>query len=160
MRTIYANRGRGLESTVIASQRNIIQVEKTSAGMQWVRRGAQTIAIPIKGPVDFVGVVCGTGRAICFDAKQCALKGGFPIGNKKLIPKHQREYLIRQGNAGAIAGLLVEASHPSQQAFYWLGWRFVLHHECSVPWKADGVWVWLGDTKHAIKFENIPGVTP
>jgi hypothetical protein len=153
-RAMCAGRGHRLESTVIASQGGVILVDKMPTGGRF-HRGAPQL---IKGPVDYVGEVCGSGRAIMFDAKECALQNRFPVGDRNLVKEHQRLFLIRHGGAGAIAGLLVEATHTEVAAFYWLDWRELLKNEASIQWD-DPRMTRLGSSKFSINFRMVPGVT-
>lgn len=147
--------GRGLETTIISSQRNVVCLEKIPTSMKFLPGGKQ---IPIKGPVDFIGEVRQTGRAIHFDAKQNGDRNGFYI--HKYLEPHQEAHLNRHGSAGAICGLLMEATHPDVAAFFWMDWRDVsrvwLSPQRRVDWSAM---LRLGDNKHCVKFEMIAGVS-
>jgi len=148
---IHANKGRNLETAIIASQRNLIRVEKMPLGFKYIAGGK---TVPQRGPVDYVGTVVGSGRAITFDAKQCDQATRFPVGNDTHFPEHQRQFLIRQGEAGAIAGLLVEATHEKVRQYLWLDWRHLLTREASVKWD-DPRWVRCGDTGLLVDFTGI-----
>jgi hypothetical protein len=143
-------KGGGLEATVVASQRNIIRVDKMHAGARFARGGK---AIPVHGPVDFVGEVCATGRSICFDCKETEEPTCFYL---KWLPEHQRQYLMRHGEARAIAGLVIEAK--AARRFVWVPWRCLTPSGLvSIRWDYAEV-VDLGPTTHAIRFEAIPEV--
>jgi penicillin-binding protein-related factor A (putative recombinase) len=148
-----ANRGRSLETVIVASQGRYVTLDQHG---QQARRigGGQMVAV--KGPVDFSGTVKGSGRSIRFDAKTCAQVTRFPIGNRDHFPEHQRQCLIRHGEAGAVAGLLVEAT--SLGMYLWLEWPALVGTlPASISWD-DSRWVDLGPTTHAIRFNRIPGV--
>lgn len=89
-----------------------------------------TDVVPIKGPCDFFGTVKRTGRAIVFDAKHCNRKSSFDANGKKVLP-HQVRELIRHGEAGAIAGLLVM---DWQGRLYWVGWQKLISRPASYRW--------------------------
>ena len=152
-RLSHANRGRRLESAVIASQRDVIRVRKTSAGAKWLAGGK---AVRQVGPPDFIGTVVGSGRSICFEAKQSDRPNGFPLD---MVRPHQLDYLTEQGQAGAVAGVLVEST--AKRLYLWLTWgdlngalRSGLR---SIPW-GDGRFFELGHTSYAIPFDRVPGV--
>jgi hypothetical protein len=144
------NSGRGLESTVLASQAKGICVDKIPHGMRHIGGGR---TVPVPGPVDFMGTLAG--RSLVFDAKQCARKTRFNLGDRTMVKPHQRERIIRHGEAGAIAGLLVEAT--AFGLYLWLDWRYLKHDVASIPWD-DACWIELGDTAHAIRFDRL--ITP
>lgn len=151
----HANRGRSLETTVIASQCGVVALERMPTAARLIR-GKWT---PMKSPVDYIGTVCGTGRAIMFDAKQSALATRFKVGDRDHIPEHQRQFLLRQSYAGAIAGLLIEATDQRIRKYFWLHARYLgaNYNIPSIPW--DHTWlVSLGPTTHNIDFRQIPGV--
>jgi hypothetical protein len=149
-----ANRGRSLETAIVTSQARTIVLDHHGQEAKRLPGGRM---VAKRGPVDFTGTVCANGLSIRFDAKKCDLVHRFPIGNLDHFPAHQRVSLIRHGEAGAIAGLLVEATALGE--FRWLGWRAIAAITApSLPW-ADERWVVLGPTTHAIRFERIPGVT-
>lgn len=81
-----------------------------------------------KMPCDFAGTVRSgplRGTAFYADAKRCAIKTGFDVHNRSTVKPHQREELELQGDAGAIAGLIVEATHPEVAGVYWIDWRLL-----------------------------------
>lgn len=141
--------GRGLEAAVVASQGGHIRVDKMP---QAARRLPMGKLVAIKGPVDFIGTVVGSGRAIYFDAKVCHLATRFPIGNRDHVAAHQLAHVIRHGEAGALSGLLVEAVALGR--FLWWDWTHVSYGDTSIPW-TDSRWVDLGDNKHAIQFDRL-----
>jgi penicillin-binding protein-related factor A (putative recombinase) len=151
----HANRGRGLEAVVIASQMSVIAIEKMPTGAKYI--GGEWR--PIASPVDYVGTVCGRGLAIVFDAKQCLLSVSFNVGNRDHFPEHQRQFLMRQRDAGAIAGVLVEATHPKVAAYFWLDAIHLRQQIPSIRWD-DPMFVRLGPSNRIINFRNVPGVTP
>jgi hypothetical protein len=148
----HAHKGRALEHAIEVSAGSILSLVKVPNGTKYLAGGK---TIPVKSPVDYMGTVTGAGKSICFDAKKCALVKSFPIGNRDHFPPHQREMLIRQGEAGAIAGLLVESE--AAERFLWLGWAHIGWATESIAW-IDSRWVDCGPTTHAIQFRNIPGI--
>ncbi len=154
-----AHQGRGLESCVGVSQRGIVAVEKMEAFAKW-KFNSKTRKVELTaeaGPVDWVGTVCGTGRSIHFDTKEGSIPTRFDI--RPVLTDKQRKHLITQGRAGAIAGLLIEAKHPSRQRFFWLPWEALVVDEASVKWE-DPRLVDLGSARGPIDFRRIPGVVP
>src|SRR5689334_4560076 len=125
-------RGRNLETTVIASQGNVIRLYQTTAGTKFGRGGK---TFKRKGFVDFHGCVCGSGRMILFDAKQTGKPAGLEFHAFK---PHQLEILFLFGTAGAVSGALCEYTGerlagtavrlnaadppPLVSGFYWADW--------------------------------------
>lgn len=156
-RQTLGHRGKRLEVTIIASQCGFVRLDQIPSGCKRLPGGR---TIDVHSPVDFIGEVCATGRAIHLDAKECADPKRFPVGNKAVLKPHQREWLIRHGEANAIAGLLIEATHPDRERFFWMDWRALLRtHEPSVEW-SDPRLQDIGDTKHAISFGQIIAMSP
>lgn len=148
-----ANLGRALETTIIASQRNIVRLDKIPHGVRYLPGGKK---IAVKSPVDFVGTVCATGRAIHFDAKMSAKPQGLYLDQ---IEKHQIAWLVRHGEAGAIAGVLAESTKVETAGFYWIDWRNISRHigicSAAISW---GDMRWIGDSFQTIDFGKILGV--
>lgn len=137
-----SNRGRNLESLVIASQCGVVTLTKISAAQKWLK-GGDTRAQ--KQFVDFVGCVNNSGRMICFDAKQW---GDAKCRLDKVTP-FQREILRGYQSAGAIAGLLIESTKLGR--FFWFN---------EYPYFEPIAWhsMFLGDigpNTHAIDFGKI-----
>jgi hypothetical protein len=148
-----ANRGKVLESTIVASVAGLIVLDHHGHEAKRLPGGRM---VAKRGMVDFTGTIRPHGRGIRFDAKTCGLVRSFPIGNVDHFPRHQRDNLIRHGEAGAVAGLLVEATALGE--FRWLGWQNIDDIKTpSLAWD-DVRWVVLGPTSHVIRFERIPGV--
>jgi hypothetical protein len=145
-----AARGKSLERAVVASQQlGIVTLVKTEPGIAFGRGGSvrATLGLP-----DFLGVIRGTGRAIVFDAKECDAPKGFPLA--KLKP-HQADLIMRWGDAGACAGVLIEATAARQ--FFWWTWaslqaRWTMR-AVTVSWAEMAA---IGDSTHLIKFDRIP----
>ena len=139
-----SNRGKSLESLVIASQ-GTVTLTKISAAQKWLGEGKTTAQRQF---VDFVGCVNGSGRMICFDCKQwdekkCRLDQVKPF---------QRELLRRYQIAGAIAGLLIESTRLGR--LYWFA---------EYPWFQPIEWesqflTDLGPSNRAVDFAKVPGV--
>lgn len=162
-------KGRSLESTVIASQLGVICLAKIPNGVKYI--GGENIALPTgknrwvpssvatRSPCDYMGCTVGDGRALAFEAKQCALVKGFRVNDESTFPQHQRDFIQRMGRAGAIAGVLVEATEISE--FLWLDWEYLSPHQhCPwpvVPWDSH-CWRRLGPTTHAIQFGRLLAV--
>jgi len=151
--TTTGNRGRSLETVIDASQRNVVCITKIPSGAKWI--GPRKM-VATKSPVDFMGVVCGTGRAIVFDAKTCNLARSFPVSNADHFPEHQREFLIRHGRAGAIAGLLVESTRMG--AYFWVNYHWLIVTSVGSYQWGDDVFDCLGPNSGPVLFECIPGV--
>ncbi len=145
----FANRGRALESIIMASQANIVRLIQVSGTAKRIGGGKM---IQTKGPVDFSGVIVGSGRAICFDAKTCGEKNHLDTGKDKLL-EHQRQELLRMGEAGAIAGLLCLST--ARQRYYWCDWRLLTQRRPSILWDtmAD-----MGDAAFTIGFKRLADV--
>ena len=160
MTATFANRGRSLEAVVIASQSDsrgpVLRLDKFPTSSKRIAGGK---IIQLKSPVDFIGEVFGSGRAVHLDCKQCDSPNRFPIGNVDHFPAHQREWLIRHGTAGAIAGLVVEATHENQGKFYWMDWRAMHWNTASITWAEfaldRGNLRCLGDNLHTIQFRRL-----
>lgn len=148
-RSAPANRGKSLEAVVLASQGEAVRLVKFPQAARWVGARLQ----PIKGPVDYGGTVVADGRAIFFDAKECASKRTFSL-HESHVPRHQKEFIWMMGSAGAVAGLLIEATELGQ--YFWLDWHHVFT-EPGVKWESETMTA-LGDSKFAVPFKKIPGV--
>ena len=153
----FANRGKSLESIVLASQLNVVCLDKIPTSSRIVRAGTETKSLRLKSPPDFIGTVCGSGRAIVFDAKQCDEKR-FPLSK---IRPHQAEWIIRHGLAGAVAGVLIESTNNHH--YWWLSWNSLdAITRARTPsieftdFEADC----LGPSSRIIDFTRIPGVNP
>lgn len=139
----HSNRGRNLESVILASQCNIVTLSKITAGQKWLK-GGKTVSQ--KQFVDFVGCVNLTGQMICFDAKQwddakCRLDKVSPF---------QRDTLNRYNAAGAIAGLLIEST--KLRRFFWFAVTDY-HHE-PIGW--DSIWLKdIGPNTRGVSFAEI-----
>jgi hypothetical protein len=138
-------RGKSLEATVVASQRGVIIVEKIFNTHKFIRGGKQ---IPLRGPVDFIGTIIASGGAIWLDAKVCENPRLF-VAARDHLPEHQRLLLIRHGEAGAVAGCLCEATHPTLRKYFWLPWQLLTDSRVSYPWSEL---IDLGPTTHLIDF--------
>jgi penicillin-binding protein-related factor A (putative recombinase) len=115
------SKGAGFEAVIEASQ-SLTLLTKIPNGHKYLRGGHIQ---PIKGPVDFMGCVKGSARAVVFDAKECSQLLRFPCGDRTHIPQHQVEHIVRYGSQGALAGLLIWAKHPSVGAYYWMNWTLM-----------------------------------
>lgn len=146
-----SNRGKSFETVILASQRDVVRLERIEQAAKRIGKGRM---IPLKSPCDFTGTVVGTGRAITFDAKVCDLANRFPCGNRDHVPAHQIEHLIRHGEAGAIAGLLIWATKRCR--YFWMDWRF-LSKSPSLEWSHVAM-VELGDDARTVDFHRVPGV--
>jgi hypothetical protein len=148
------NHGKCFESVIIASQRDLLRLDRVEQAAKRIGGGKM---VPVRGPVDFVGTVCGYGRAIVLDAKMCDLAGRYPVGNRDHLPEHQRFYLIRHGEAGAIAGVLIWATAVGR--YFWLDWHALkgLRDTPSIPWNFPML-TDLGSDKFNVDFAKVPGV--
>jgi hypothetical protein len=116
-----SSKGSGFEAIVLASQ-SLTLVTKIPNGHRYLKGGNLQ---PIKGPVDFMGMVKGSGRMMVFDAKECSQLLRFPCGNETHVPRHQVEHIVRYGSAGALAGLLIWAKHPGVAQYFWMNWTLM-----------------------------------
>ena len=154
-----ANKGRGLETAVLASAGSLIRVTKIGHMVKYLA-GGKTVAQP--SPPDFIGCVTANGRMIAFDAKECADEKRWPINPWLNSRRHQYQFLSAYALDGAIAGLLVESKAKGR--YFWLDVLAAENHafhegQASIPWDHRR-WIDLGPTTHAIQFQNIPGVLP
>lgn len=148
-------RGMALEAVVPPSQRGIIAVEKVQTASRRIRTPQGFQIVQTKSIVDWIGTVCGTGRAIFFDTKQGAIPTRLDVGPDH-FPAHQRDFLIKMGQAGAVSGLLAEATDPSVAAYFWIDWTHLLEGSIrSFRWD-DPRLTPLGPRTHCIRFEAIP----
>lgn len=108
------------------------------SGCRW--RGAGAPPIPVKTPFDVFGAVPWMGgRLICFDAKRVGPrsdKSGFNLRGH--ASPHQLNALTIGGEAGAVAGLLVECGPRGDVR--WLDWRELRRPGNIVPWDDYGRW--------------------
>jgi hypothetical protein len=142
------NNGSALEKTVIASQGGVIRIEQFRAGQRHVR-GGRTVGQTV--PCDFIGTIRGTGRSIWFDAKSCGDAASFNAAASHVKP-HQRHSLCRQGECGAVAGLLCEATDAEWRCYFWLPWWQLATNDTVYPW-AD--LIPLGPSTRTIHFERL-----
>lgn len=150
-RKLAGHRGKNLEAVIIASQGSIVRLHKHDTCGRWIKRAFR----PIKSPVDFIGCLRAPGaRAVYLDAKECDLQYRFPVGNEDHFSTYQREFLQLFGASGAIAGLLIEATHPEIRAYFWLSWRHLFTAEASIAW-SDGRMVCIGSNLDLVKFQNV-----
>jgi hypothetical protein len=88
---------------------------------------------------DIAGTVRGSGRSFVSDAKSSSEERRVPLGNRGFVSERLRDEIIRQGEAGAVAGLLVE--WRTARLVYWASWAVLKDDRPSVPWKAEiGPW--------------------
>lgn len=92
----------------------IVLLEIPRVGGKWV----QGSIIPARVACDFVGAISDTGRMFVCDVKKCENECRFALA----LPEHQRRNLIAVGQAGAISGLLIDASAELLSLWYWLDW--------------------------------------
>lgn len=140
------NNGIALEKTIIASQGGVIRIEQFRSGQKFLR-GGRTVGQPV--PCDFIGTVIGTGRSIWFDAKSCGEPASFNAAASHVKP-HQRLALCRQGECGAVAGLLCEATALCQ--YLWLPWYVLASNETCYAWGRLYV---IGHTSRTIDFAKL-----
>jgi hypothetical protein len=156
------NNGSALEKTVIASQLGVIRIEQFKAGQRFMSKaerlrkfrtldGSPTTAGQVV-PCDFIGTVVGTGRSIWFDAKSCGEPASFNAAASH-VKSHQRLALCNQGECGAVAGLLVEAT--ALRGFYWLPWWLLGTNETCYAW---GRLIPIGLSNRAIDFRGLIAV--
>lgn len=107
--------GKSLE-TAVAMPNGVIVFTKIPNGVQFKTGGDFFYT---KSPPDFAGTVVGSGRAVWLDAKRCGLVRAFNPSTSAL-KQHQVDALVRHGRAGAVAGLLIEATE--WDTYYWLDW--------------------------------------
>jgi hypothetical protein len=142
--------GRHLEALVIASncRSNGATLVKVPNGVRWLPGGK---TIPVKSPVDFSGTLDG-GRHIVFDAKECALPDYFEVNAAK-VAAHQIAELVRHGQQGAVAGLLIEAT--AHGTLHWLNWTRLVDCPPSLRWDAIPV---VGLASKAVSWRGVARV--
>lgn len=144
------NNGKAFESLIYKSSGRVILLERLPAsGSKCIGPGKF-----INQPVccDFAGTVIGTGRAFFADAKSNKEPKRFPMGNWTKVHDHQRAFLVAQGKAGALSGLLVESSASGD--VYWLDWKHLDGREPSILWTDERL-VRLGTNRVLIDFSGI-----
>jgi len=121
----HAHRGATLEDLLSRTHeyyraRNLAQIEKQA--VEWRYTGLSeynNLAVKsgelcaktntgryikkVKSDVDFVGIIAGCGRFVCFDAKQTAEKS-LPLSN---VADHQIRTLLQKERCGAVSGLMI-----------------------------------------------------
>jgi len=147
-----ANRGRALESLIEISGKGVVVLEHLPhCGGRWI---AKERMVREKICCDFVGMVCGSGIGIFFDAKQDANPDRFQINDAFRGKEHQRNFLVKAGRAGAISGLLIESTATS--TLYWLPWDKL--RAVSIPWLLFGLdGIVLGKSSMPVNFSRIIG---
>jgi hypothetical protein len=101
--------------------------------------------LPTSVACDLCGTIVGTGRAFVCDVKHCLEPDRFSLSN--YVKPHQLTELNSQGSAGAVAGLLVEAAHPSRRCWYWIDWK-----------QLQGTGISWGDCQHLGPNTHLPQV--
>lgn len=108
-RTSYANRGKGFENAILATNNGYLAkgwavVHKTEPIIQ-ITQEVKNKVIGFKkgkGFVDFFG--CSHGRALAFEAKKTNIRTNFPLSN---ISQHQLDALKHWQDQGGIAFFLI-----------------------------------------------------
>lgn len=150
-----ANRaGDAFESVIMASVRDregqVVKLKDLpKCGARFHGPGT---AHPLPICCDFVGTVVGPGTGIFFDAKSTEDAYGFPLNDEKSLKGHQAEHLFEQREAGAIAGILVEARHLGQ--YLWLDGKHLGRGRAYIAWH-DPRWVKLGATGGLVQFREL-----
>lgn len=137
--------GKSLETLVLASQ-SIVRLTKIPLSARRLPGGK---VIACAGPVDFIGGFVDTKELIVFDAKQTDTKTRLETGKTHIHP-HQREMIVRYGQAGFMAGLLCECT--STGFLYWCPWRLLATPRASIPWVEM---LQIGTSKMAVDWKAI-----
>ncbi len=146
---IRANRsGSGFQKVVLQSaamQPSVVQLrELPPCGGRYV---GPNKFVAEKMPCDFIGVL--KGSPLFFDAKRCGVKSAhFDSYNEEQVRTHQREFLKRMHDAGAIAGFLVDCERTGE--YLWLP-GFVLG---KYSWD-DPNWFRLGSRDKLLNFSML-----
>lgn len=146
-----ANRGKSLQDWIdLSNRRHGVYLERIPSGAKWI---GPSKFINVPSPCDYIGVM--GGKCLAFDAKQCKLKTNFPVGNRDHFPLHQRRMLVNFGEAGAVAGLMVE--HVDAGRLLWMPWQLILLDEASMKWE-DPRWLAIGPSNELIDWRKIAEV--
>ena len=143
--------GKRFQDLIALSARNsgIELFELPSCGGRFVGRGRM---INEQMPCDFIGTVRIMNLPIFFDAKSCGVKqASFPLNNPKQVEPHQIRFLMAQGRAGAIAGLLVKSERTRE--YLWLSWRDLDVAGC-IQWHSH-LWMVLGEVDKPVSFSRL-----
>jgi penicillin-binding protein-related factor A (putative recombinase) len=148
----HSRRGSELETLIeVSTASGLVCLSKMNADARWFKGKGMTATA---GPVDYVGEVAATGRAICFDAKQSDEAAAFPLAKLK---RHQLAYLVKHGRAGAISGILVGATHDRVGAYLWLDWKDIpAALSGGVKWESEA-WVEAGRWGGMVEWGKIVG---
>lgn len=150
-RTSATNRGKWLEAVIASSQGDslgpVVRLDKFDPPIVFRKGGGAGVG---RGPVDFIGEFVATGRAIHLDAKESRDANAFELGY--CLKPHQRDWLLRHGDAKAVAGLVV-ACH-ARERFLWLDWRHLVRMRDAVPW-GDPDWIDIGHAKGIVQFRRL-----
>ncbi len=104
--------------------------------------------VQVASPWDFSGSVCGSGRGVFLDAKNLGDGyASFPVNNDAVVKLHQISALLKQEEAGAIAGFLVRCIRMNDYRFCWASQAYTWR-EKGVPlqWR-DEAWDVLGPVR-------------
>jgi hypothetical protein len=108
--------GGATEARVLAlADPKILILQRIENGMKRVGGGK---SFAVKQAVDYFGTFVG-GRSLVFDAKH-SRDASFDFSNEKVMKRHQIEAIIRHGQAGAVAGVLVDSMRVG---WLWFSWR-------------------------------------
>ncbi len=145
---------KSFEKLIELSNRYVV-VRKMGAEAKFIGGGKSIVT---KGPVDFWGVCRGgtdfyvRGQAIVFDAKSSREERRLSLADDH-FRLHQRQELRILGEEGAIAGLLVEATHETQRMVRWLPWNRI-DEAPSIAWD-DPRWIEVCGMDEPIAWQRI-----
>ncbi len=119
----WANKGRGFEKALefvhmMYANRGIAYIEKKEVPKLVDKKGH--VKYVAKTGFDYEGLMIGSGRFVCMEAKEH--KGNLPIGEGGL-KVHQITALIKFGEAGAWAGVVWDV-YDKEKTFL-LDWQFL-----------------------------------
>jgi penicillin-binding protein-related factor A (putative recombinase) len=119
----YAHKGRGLERTLefmhmVYRNQDIAYIDRKEVPKIVDKRG--NVHYAAKTGFDYEGLMVGTGRFICMEAKEHAER--LPIDAKGL-KLHQIQALIKYGEAGAWSGVVWDMY--DEGVIYIIDWQFL-----------------------------------
>ncbi len=105
--------------------------------------------VQVSSPWDFSGSVWGSGRGVFLDAKNLGDGyASFPVNNDAIVKEHQILAMLKQEDAGAIAGFLVRCIRMNDFRFCWASQAYTWREKgLPLQWREPGVWDVLGEIK-------------
>lgn len=144
---------RPFHELIAASEGRQVRLIKLPLADTYLNNGRR---VARKGPADFMGLCRSNLRLIVFNTAESGNRWSLPLDERSL-PEWQRRVLMDYGDDGAVAGLLVAATHQQVQMAFWVPWNALVQPAPMMTWTDDRIHE-LGPLTELINFGTIPGV--